>query len=326
MPASSHSMLFTWGVESVLISLVGSLFLRDYLVIAHLAMSMLSLPLHILCAALKIDKHYVISVSYLNCTSGCLIVSFMRPLDNIGPILSASLCVVFELMALGMTFASVDEAVSLFFEMRGHFAWAVPLLMETAHCLDFLNYRDFGFAVAMIYIIIQLAPFDLLTLTATAIIDFLLVIFFAVGRKAPVAIFFSVKLLVTSTWLLRMFLQISFPDFLKVSAEQNNAISVSINKIKGPWIETIIFTVLIVALLCVIIIQENYIVIFPVVLCILWVVFLWVFQEARSESQASDVAPSAPPHSALPTHSVLIGTKKMLPWPRMRTSTSVKDV
>jgi hypothetical protein len=41
----------------------------------------------------------------------------------------------------------------------------------------------------------------------------------------------------------------------------------------------------------------------------LWVVFLWIFQEARSE-QAADVAPSAPPHSALPTHSVLIGTKK----------------
>lgn len=325
MPVSSHSMLFTWGIESVLISLVGSLLVNDYLVVAQLAMSLVSLPLHLLCAALKIDKHYVISVSHLNCTSGCLVVAFLRPLDNIGPIISASFCVVFELMALGMTFASVDEAVSLFFEMRGHFAWAVPLLMETAHCLDFLGYRDFGFAVAMIYIIIQLAPFDLLTLTSTVIIDFLLIIFFVVGRKTPVAIFFVFKFMVTSTWLLRMFLQISYPDFLKISAEQNNAFSVSVNKIKGPWIETIIFTVVVVALICVIIIQENYIVIFPVVLCILWVVFLWIFQEARSE-QAADVAPSAPPHSALPTHSVLIGTKKMLPWPRMRVSTTVKDV
>lgn len=309
MAVSSMSMVFTWAVESVLIHLVGIIIVTDYLIYGMLAISSVSLLFHIVSAAAMLDEqHYIVSVSHLTCATACMISSFLRPLDSLSAILSCSLLTVAELVALGMVFASTDHRTLLFFEMRSHFALVIPLLLESVNCIDVLGYRDFGFLVTMVYTMLQLAPFDVLSLTSTFISDIVLISFFGAYGKWWSVFVLLWKSVVTGGWLLRVVLLNAYPDIFKVDVDY----SVTVASVHGPWIESVIVGIIVIALIIVLALQHNYVIIFPIILCILWIIFYWIFKSKRELPTLETTVPSAPPASA-----VLQTTKRMMVWPRV---------
>jgi hypothetical protein len=318
--------MFTWSLESVIVSLFGMFFVSNYLFYSFFVISCITIVLMLFSVSLKLDKEYVIAVSHLCSISGGFLIFVLKPLNDINNVVSFSIMCVLQLIAFGITFASNNERSSLFLEMRGHYCIVVPLILEVFLCIDILDYKDMAFASALIYVMFQFSPIDAIALLAACCFDFLFVIIFAAFSKYTQALIMFIKLMISTIWFLRCLVNALFPDFVKVNPD----LSVKIGTIDGPWLESIFLILLSIGFVCIIVLQENYIVIFPLVLCILWLVFHWLMQSTNIETSTTNTLPTqnqnASNNLSMPVQSHLISQRNYLPWPRMRVPKTRKEI
>jgi hypothetical protein len=167
-----------------------------------------------------------------------------------------------------------------------------------------------------VYTIFQLSPFDALSLTSSIFADVILICFFAAYGKWWSVFAFFLKVAVTGSWIFYMFALKIFPDIFKIDVDY----SVTVVSVHGPWIETVILLLIVIALVVVVVLQQNFIVIFPIILCVLWIVFYWIFKSKRELPVVENTEPSAPPASV-----VLQPSRRLMVWPRVKIPVREKD-
>jgi hypothetical protein len=297
MPASNVSMLFTWAIESVLISLIYLVLVDDYKTRSLLIASSITLAFHVACAALCLDSHYAVSISYLCFVTGQLISSLTVELNTMAPIISLVMIGITELVAVGMVFASTQSATSLFFYSRGQFALGVCVLLESTRCWS----QNLGLILIMAFVASQLAPFDIVS----AIFNFVALAGFATMLfiEGKMTAFYVIAALAALSllWLLgllllfavpslpNMFLEVPLPGLPKFEGIQIGALTIS----PGPWLETLVFLVFFGTSAGVGIWQFTegsptflYVIVAPLVLSILWIVSVWLWRPTSEQPSA----------------------------------------
>jgi hypothetical protein len=158
-------MLFTWVAESIVLGLIAyAVCEKNYLIYSQLAISGLNGALHAAALAADRDAHHSISVSYLCVVTSMLVCDCAASLDSVGPIITRSFFIIFELAALAMTFSSCAGPTPLFFHARGHFALLLCVGLQFLRCWNGLV----GGAVVLFVVATQCVPEPKFTLTVSA--------------------------------------------------------------------------------------------------------------------------------------------------------------
>lgn len=317
-------MLFTWTIESVLASLIFTVLVNSYISWSTVIVSCVTLLLQLICRAAILDKHEIIATAHLSAITGCLIVCVVISMDSVSAILSVACLGVLELIGVGMAFASTDEATPLFFSMRGHFTIVFPLILESMTCINVYDWSEFGSSVAMVYLAVQFAPFDAIAMMITVLMDCAVLALCVVNMKHTAAAVIGVKMLVTSIWLLRVWMTTSYPNVIQM----DSALEMHVMNVKGPWLETALASGVVTTLIVLGIMQRNFMIMVPIIVCVLWIVLLWVFQSKYEllPTHEEHTSPAVEPVSTPKITTTMLNARRGIVWPRMRNTSASKEL
>jgi hypothetical protein len=318
-------MVFTWAIESVLLGLVSTAVVTDYLTFAQFIVACANLGLHVANAAANFDFYYSISVSYLCTVAGLLVAACLRPLTETANVIEVALLGVAVLAATGMTFASSQGSTALVFSMRAHFALLVAVLLDQVRCNTIkvwvLQPQDMCMAMALILITTQLVPFHTVAMVTGALVEAALAVFLFWTKRTAAAYVAVAVAALSLLWSVGVWVPVWFPELVMPNLSIPTITSFGLPVIKlgsisieaGPWLITLMLVLFLLGFAGIAGWQAyagNYfflsVVGVPVVLVAVWVTITWVFKPTQAGADAN--APSAPP----------MPTARQIRWPRFK--------
>lgn len=291
----SYSLLFTWSIESVLLSLLSFSIFYSFQTLSLLIISVVTLCSCLICLTTNNEIIFeLITTSHLCVVTGLVIARAFNLKDFTEYVL---LCfeILQELIALGMVFSCREKISYLFFSERGHYALAVPIILKSFDCVKYnkpldmsnMDFTEFILVWSLILIGLNFSPFN----TVAHVSNFLLegaigIILWILERNNPTAVIALTNAITLTyffnTWLpviLMFFLHYKFPDLKSMV-------------VKGPFIETVFLACMIALSLGLGIffgingmIFFSVILTIPILISIMWITILWVKNPKMSNTE-----------------------------------------
>lgn len=313
MPLQSTSMVFTWSIESVLLGLISLTVVRDYLTFSFFVISIVTSILHLVCLASTVDRHYEVSISFLCTVTGLLLGACTRPLESVSNIIVLAFLVVAEVAAMGLAFSTTEGGTSLFFHKRGHYAVLVGILIESFQCDPSVGHLTAP--VVVLWVVLQLAPFDTIALVSSFAMGIFVGIYFAVREMLPQSTICFLVVLVSLIWFLVIWLLVWFPVLTKLDELDSGSV------LRGPWLESTLIVLFVAGSVAFSVVQKEFLVaLVAICICMAWVALAWFFRPKKNTTipdRQMEVPSAPPPHAML---------KRSINWPRMRAHSGLKEV
>lgn len=282
----SYSLLFTWSIESVLLSLLSLSIFYNFQNLSLMIISVVTLCSCVVCLATKNECIFeLITTSHLCVTTG-LLISRIFGLHDILDYVLLSFEIVQELIALGMVFACKDKITYLFLHERGHYALAVPVILNTFHCVKYsqvlnmsnIDFTDFVLIWSLILIGLNFSPYNIVAHVTNFLLEGAIgIILWVLERNNPTVVI-ALTNAISLTYVLNVWLPIILMFFLQYKFPEPKSLIG-----KGPFIETVFLSCMIILSLGLgIFFGINGMVFFsviltiPILISIMWITILWV--------------------------------------------------
>jgi len=319
MPLTSLSLLYTWSIESLLFSLLSLGIVTHYITLSIFVISAVSLIAYIFLASQDLTKYMiVVAVSQLCVVTG-IFLSCIFNMNNISEIILICISSVQLLTSMGCIFAAREESTTLFFHPRGHYAIGVPIVLVNLYCLQYdqgvtridLDMVELGLAWSFTVIGLNFSPYDAIAHIGNFVLEGGMGLWFLLIARVNPTYILLICNIVTVTYFLQEWL-----SFIVLMITGKQVPDTKQLLTSGPWIETIVFAMIIVLSIVLMIlfsiqgkIYFAAILIVPVILSAMWIAMFWIFRP-----KLSDPEPTTRPTN-IPNP---VNVQRPVNWPRVR--------
>jgi hypothetical protein len=311
--AISYSLLFTWSIESVLISFLGIGLNNCFQTLSIFIVSVVSCFLYVALASQDYGQYMnVVAIGHVCVVTGNAISSLFD-INSISSIINVCLGIIHVVIAFGMVFATKDKTTFLFLNERGHYAIAMQTVLTNLYCLrlkenisiSHFDMSELGIIWSFFVICINFAPYNFVAHIGNFVLQGGMGLWFwIIDRNSP-----SIIIVITNAITLTYFLNEWMPVILMFLFNYKLP-DLKLITNNGPWIETIIFALIIIVSFVLIVVfavsgqvMFSIILVIPIMISAVWISVFWIKKPVQQSGTAQEVSVTT--------------TQKELKWPRV---------